>query len=93
VKREKTGGRKKGTPNKVTSDVRSAIALLAQRNIGKLEEWLKRVAADDPAKASDLLLRAIEYHIPKLSRAEVTGDGGGPLQVQIVRYGSDQTSE
>ena len=78
--------RPKGSLNKTTADVRKAIALLAERNIGSLERWLDRVAEEDPAKASDILLRALEYHIPKLARSEVTGKDGGPLEVvEIVR--------
>lgn len=85
----KYGGRKKGTPNRTTADVRAAIALIAQRNIMRFEQWLDRVAKDDPYKAADLLLRAIEYHVPKLARSEHAGDGGGPVQAQInVRIAS-----
>src|SRR5689334_19712259 len=79
----KTGGRQKGTPNKATADVRAAIALLMERNIGKLEQWIGCVAdgdagagiKPDPGKAADLLLRAAEYHIPKLGRIDhaITG--------------------
>lgn len=75
------GGRAKGTPNKATADVRAAIALIAERNIKKLESWLTRVAEDDPAKAADILLRAIEYHIPKLGRLEHTGKDGDDLTI------------
>lgn len=86
AKGKKTGGRIAGTPNVLTQDVRAAIALFAERNVGQLEAWLKRVAKDDPAKAADLFLKAIEYHVPKLARTEVTGSGGAPLSVSIVRY-------
>lgn len=77
----KTGGRQKGTPNKATTDVRAAIAAFASANVGRMSEWLD--AIEDPAKAMDLYLRAIEYHIPKLARSEVTGAGGGALQVNV----------
>jgi hypothetical protein len=81
----KTGGRQKGTPNKSTQEVRDAISLLAQRKAPMLEEWLDRVAENDPAKAADLFLRAIEYHIPKLGRTEVVGDeDGGPVKVSFT---------
>lgn len=73
-KKPKTGGRKKGTPNRATADVRAALAQLAERNIGRLERWIDAVAKEDPGRAADLLLRAIEYHIPKLARSEVTGE-------------------
>ena len=75
----KTGGRKAGVGNKTTVDVRNAIALIAQDNAGNFARWLNQVAADDPAKAADLYLKAIEYHIPKLARSETTGLDGGPV--------------
>lgn len=65
-------GRKQGTPNKVTRDVREAIAVFAQDNVDKMSKWLNQI--DDPAKRLDLYLRALEYHVPKLSRAEVSGN-------------------
>lgn len=80
------GGRKKGEPNKVTVDVRAAFAGLLESNASKLSGWLARVAKDDPGRALDIVTRLAEYHIPKLSRAEVTGENGKPLEVTIVRY-------
>lgn len=71
MKKEKTGGRTKGTPNVVTRDVRQAIATFAEGNVHKLQEWLDAVAKKDPAKAADLFVRVLEYHIPKLARSEV----------------------
>lgn len=70
-KRPRTGGRQKGTPNVATRDVREAIATLAEGNVHKLQEWLDAIAKKDPAKAADLFVRLLEYHIPKLARSEV----------------------
>ncbi len=84
-------GRPKGSPNRATADVRAAIATFAEGNAHKLQEWLDRVAEGsdgvrpDPAKAADLYLRAIEYHIPKLARTEVTGQDGGPVEVSAIQ--------
>jgi uncharacterized protein YeeX (DUF496 family) len=78
------GGRQKGTPNKATADVREAIAALARNMAGEVEGWLREI--EDPAKRVDLYAKLIEYHIPKLSRAEVTGDGGKAIEISIVRY-------
>jgi hypothetical protein len=82
--RRQGAGRPKGSPNKATADVRAAMALLAERNVEKLDGWLRRTAKKDPAKAADLFLRAIEYHIPKLARTELTGKDGETLQVNIL---------
>ena len=74
-------GKPKGAINKTTADVRQAIAMLAEETAPKVQEWLQVVANDDPAKALDLWLKMIEYHIPKLARTEVTGKDGGPVRV------------
>ena len=87
---ENNRGRPKGSPNRATADVRAAIAVFAEGNAHKLQDWLDRIAdgsdgvRPDPAKAADLYLRAIEYHIPKLARTEVTGQDGGPVEVSGI---------
>lgn len=79
-------GRRKGTPNKATADVRAAIAEIAQNNVENVQRWLARTAKTQPGRALDLYIRLIEYHIPKLSRAEVTGEGGGAIIVKVMRF-------
>src|SRR6516164_6335425 len=71
LRRQKTRGRRRGTPNRVTADVRQAIAAFAQNNVHRLQEWLDRIAEDDLAKAADIYLRLLEYHVPKLERVEI----------------------
>lgn len=67
-------GRRKGVANKATSDVRAVIAVVASRNADKINGWLDRIGRKNPAKALDLYLRMLEYHIPKLTRTEVVDD-------------------
>lgn len=71
----------KGTPNKSTREVREAIAEFARANVAHMGKWLMEI--DDPAKRLELYLRALEYHIPKLTRATVVGDDGGPVEFVI----------
>ena len=82
AKGKKTGGgSRKGVPNKATQDVRAAIALIAQRNIQRVEEWLNSI--EDPAKRVGLFLDMCEYHIPKLARTELTGADGTALNFTL----------
>lgn len=67
-------GRPPGVPNRSTADVRAAIAMLATRNVDKLQAWLDRIAETDPDKAYKLFMDTLEYHIPKLSRAEISAE-------------------
>jgi hypothetical protein len=75
----KPTGRPAGTPNKATSNARAAIALFVDRNASRLEGWLDQVAEENPAKAFELFQTVVEYHIPKLARTELTGEGGKDL--------------
>lgn len=78
-KEPKRRGRKPGSPNKTTRDIRVAFSNLLSHAAPKLEKWLDAVADDDPAKALDLVARIGEYCTPKLARSEVTGAGGEAL--------------
>lgn len=84
-------GRPPGIPNKTTRDVREAIRKVAEENAEEFSRWLSIVAngdgesvKPDPAKAADLYLKAIEYHIPKLARTEVAGDQNKPMQMVVT---------
>ena len=74
-------GRKKGAVNRSTRDVRAIVAKVAEKNGPKLDAWLSRVARKNPAKAIDLYIRLIEYHIPKLSRQEIVKPPDGPPRI------------
>jgi len=45
----KSGGRKKGTPNKVTSDVRRAFQLIYEARVVDLDRWIKETGDGFPA--------------------------------------------
>lgn len=77
-------GRPPGSPNKATSAVREAIARMAEENSENFIGWLNQVAASNPEKACDIYLKAIEYHIPKLARTEVTGNDNGPVELVVT---------
>ena len=64
-------GRPKGKPNRVTSDARAVFQALFEEQAPLASGWFAEVAADDPGRALDALLRLAEYHIPKLGRLEL----------------------
>lgn len=41
-------GRPKGSKNRSTAAVRDSLAILVENNIENMQEWLERMAEDDP---------------------------------------------
>ena len=72
-------GRPKGSKNKTNAKIREAYQKLTEDNLDNMTTWLQSIAADDPAKALDMMLRLSEYVIPKLARQEVVGNDGEDL--------------
>jgi len=86
TKGDPRAGRPKGTPNKATQEFRLTVQKLLDENTENVSRWLAVVAKTNPARALDLLAHLAEFAAPKLSRTELTGDQGKPIEVQIVRY-------
>jgi hypothetical protein len=76
----KTGGRQKGSINKVNAEFRDTVRMLLDENSQNIAIWLKTVADGDPAndvkpnpaKALDIIAGLAEYAAPKLARTEMT---------------------
>jgi hypothetical protein len=67
-------GRPPGALNKATKTFTEVAE-------GSVEKELKA----DPKAALTLLAQMAEYATPKLNRTEVTGDGGGPVEVSAIQ--------
>lgn len=66
-KRLKTGGRAKGTPNKVTTEIREFYKELIENNLEQLEADLIELT---PKERIEVLIKLSEYVIPKLTKIE-----------------------
>lgn len=79
MKGEKTGGRQKGTPNKVSATLKDMI-LGALDGVGG-QSYLQRQADENPTAFLTL--------IGKVLPMQLTGNGEGPIVVEIVKYTKD----
>ena len=83
AKGHKTGGRQKGTPNKLTSALKDAI-IAAATNVGNpadggkggLQGYLEFIAKSD--------VKAMAGLLGKVLPMQLTGDDGGPLNITIA---------
>ena len=60
---KKYGGRQKGTPNKVTGDVRQWLSELIDSNRSQIEKDIKKL---DPKDRLQILEKFMQYTIPKM---------------------------
>jgi hypothetical protein len=76
---KKTGGRKKGTPNKIAGAVREAL-FDAFENAGGVD-YLTNLATEDPRVFCTLLGKVLP------SNVSVAGEEGGPLEIKAtIKY-------
>lgn len=90
----KTGGRKKGTPNKTTALLKDAI-LQAARNAGGADDaeglvsYLEIQAKENPGPFLSLLGKVLPM--------QLSGDAENPVQsvtkIELVPFGSDESTD
>lgn len=79
-------GRPKGKANKTTEKARECFRLALNGLAPKLRKALDTTLEQDPARGVALVLELSTRFIPVLSRQEITGEGGTPLVIKLVRY-------
>jgi hypothetical protein len=95
AKGKKTGGRKKGTPNKLTAENRQFFKDLFARVGPELEDWIRDTAKKDKARAAELVMKAAEFYVAKLQRLTIDlakvpiEDIAAELQRRLAGVGED----
>lgn len=84
MKGKKTGGRKKGAPNKTTALLKDAVLQAAELAGGEggLVAYLKAQAAVNPGPFMALLGKVLPM--------QITGADGGALQVVVQKFTADE---
>jgi len=77
-------GRKKGSENKVTKEIREAYANLIHGNLDNIITWLQQVADRDPQKAIDLLIKLSPFVLPKKTEIN-TPEDWQPINLVLPR--------
>lgn len=67
-------GRKKGTPNKTTAEIKEIITRIVGNQLEHIERDLDIIRKKDPAEAMRLSSKFIDYVIPKQTRMELEGE-------------------
>ena len=67
----KFGGREKGTPNKITSEIREKFTLLVDNNIDRLQEDINQL---EPRDRIRMLLELSKFVLPTLRATEISNN-------------------
>lgn len=75
----KLGGREKGTPNKVTKEARELIQQAI--DLPTFKRRLNKIKSD--AQYCAIVLKLMEFVLPKMKSVEITGDKDKPLIIEL----------
>ena len=89
-------GRPKGSKNRSTEMQKVNMQRMINEGLDYIKEDYHRIREEDPAKAVSLLLKMMEYSIPKLKSVEVKGEIENKIneiKVTINKSGSEDRRE
>ena len=76
----KTGGRAKGSTNKINNDVKKAINEFISNNIADIQTVYDSL---EPKEKIQYLTKLLEYSVPKLKAVEQNINAGNELKINI----------
>jgi len=79
--KKKTGGRKKGVPNKTTDELRQMVTMILDKNMERLQEDIDQL---DPKDRVKTVLDLLKFAIPTLKAVDLTNDSKGVNQIEII---------
>lgn len=87
---EKTGGRKAGTPNRISGTVKEWLSGLIDRNREQIEADLKKLS---PKERLQMLEKLMQYVVPKQQAVSAKVDFGKMSEEQLNRVINELTKE
>lgn len=83
--RREGAGRPGGVPNKASIARQEEVAATGQTPLDYMLAVMRDATQPDDRR-DEMAKASAPYVHPKLAATQVTGEGGGPLQVEIVRF-------
>jgi hypothetical protein len=81
-KRRKTGGRRKGTPNKITKDLRKMITGFCENRFDEVMKAWESLDAKDRVK---IYIDLLSFCLPKLQNVYELPEGEGSYTIKIEK--------
>ena len=83
----KTGGRKKGSENKITREAREIFKDIMDANIENINTALKELYDEDKTKFLFVINKYFPYYMPKKENIDITsqGDKISPINITVSK--------
>ena len=78
-------GRKKGTPNKTTAEIKEIITRIVGNQLEHIEKDLEKIRKSDPAEAMRLSSKFIDYVLPKQTKLELEGELNHKIEKVVIQ--------
>jgi len=78
--RQKTGGRQKNTPNKLTSELKNIIKQIVSNQLDKLDAELETLT---PEKRIDFTIKLMQFILPKTTNLNI-GEETEKIEVVFI---------
>lgn len=85
MKGEKTGGRKKGVPNKTTQEVREMFSQLLSENLEQLRNDLSKL---EPYQRVNALIKLSQFIVPRPTENHLTINSPEDFKKVVFEFGS-----
>jgi hypothetical protein len=67
-------GKPKGSVNKSTAEIKEIITRVVGNQLDMLEDDLKKIRKESPARAAEIYMKMVDYVLPKQSKIELEGE-------------------
>ena len=90
---KEAGSKSKRGNDKQSEAIRTIFTSILNNNTNNLQEWIDKVAKDNPAKAIELILKMSNYVLPKLRHTELQSEALPETMKVIVVKAKDEIKQ
>jgi hypothetical protein len=83
-------GRPKGVPNRSSEEMKLTIARAVNEGLDYLKSDLQRIRKEDPEKALNIILKLLDYNIPKLKAVDMNVRGEITNKIESITVNINQ---
>lgn len=86
-------GRPKGVPNKSTAEIKEIITRVVGNQLDMLEDDLKKIRKESPARAAEIYMKMVDYVLPKQTKIDIEGQLNHKVEKVVIEIKKNNGSK